>query len=164
MAKARKCKSRRLIFGAKGLTESAGVGRLLDDVRRLIDETKRQVARIVNLAMAWLSWQSGNRVREDTLHEQPAKDGEEIVSSLMRQFSWTHLIYLIPLDDPLKRDFYAEMCRLERWSVRTLRKKIGGMLSARTALPKKPNHSPHCRRPISFHYAGSGNPADILHP
>ena len=45
---------------------------------------------------------------------------------------------IIPLDDPLKRDFYAEMCRMERWSVRTLRKKIDGMLFERTALSKKP--------------------------
>ena len=52
--------------------------------------------------------------------------------------SWTHFIYIIPLDDPLKRDFYAEMCRVERWSVRTLQKKIGGMLFERTALSKKP--------------------------
>ena len=44
---------------------------------------------------------------------------EQIVSSLMRQLSWTHLIYIIALDEPLKREFYAEMCRLERWSVRT---------------------------------------------
>ena len=28
---------------------------------------------------------------------------EQIVSSLMRQLSWTHLIYIVPLDDPLKR-------------------------------------------------------------
>jgi hypothetical protein len=63
---------------------------------------------------------------------------EQIVSSLMRQLSWTHVIYIIPLDDPLKRDFYAEMCRMERWSVRTLQKKIDGMLFERTALSKKP--------------------------
>jgi hypothetical protein len=31
---------------------------------------------------------------------------------------------LIPLDDDLKRDFYVEMCRIERWSTRTLEKKI----------------------------------------
>jgi predicted nuclease of restriction endonuclease-like (RecB) superfamily len=62
---------------------------------------------------------------------------EQIVSSLMRQLSWTHLIYIIPLDDPLKRDFYAEMCRIERWSTRTLQKKIDGMLFERTALSKK---------------------------
>ena len=52
---------------------------------------------------------------------------EEIVSSLMRQLSRTHMIYIIPLDDSLKRDFYAEMCRVERWSVRTLRRKIDGL-------------------------------------
>lgn len=40
----------------------------------------------------------------------------EIVSALMRQLSWTHFKSLIYLDDPLKRDFYAEMCRYERWS------------------------------------------------
>jgi predicted nuclease of restriction endonuclease-like (RecB) superfamily len=63
---------------------------------------------------------------------------EQIVSSLMRQLSWTHFIYIIPLDDSLQRDFYAEMCRIERWSVRTLQKKINGMLFERTALSKKP--------------------------
>jgi predicted nuclease of restriction endonuclease-like (RecB) superfamily len=38
----------------------------------------------------------------------------------------------------LKRDFYAEMCRIERWSTRTLEKKIGSMLFERTALSRKP--------------------------
>jgi predicted nuclease of restriction endonuclease-like (RecB) superfamily len=62
----------------------------------------------------------------------------EIVVSLIRQLTWTHFIALIPLDDPLKREFYAEMCRIERWSVRTLRQKIGSMLFERTALSRKP--------------------------
>jgi predicted nuclease of restriction endonuclease-like (RecB) superfamily len=38
----------------------------------------------------------------------------------------------------MKRDFYAEMCRIERWNVRTLRKKIDSMLYERTALSKRP--------------------------
>jgi predicted nuclease of restriction endonuclease-like (RecB) superfamily len=63
---------------------------------------------------------------------------EKIVVSLIRQLSWTHFIALIPLKDPLKRDFYAEMCRIERWSVRTLRAKIDSMLYERTALSRKP--------------------------
>ena len=63
---------------------------------------------------------------------------EEIVSALRRQLSWTHFKQIIYLDDPLKRDFYAEMCRIERWSTRTLEKKIAGMLFERTALSKKP--------------------------
>ena len=62
----------------------------------------------------------------------------EIVVSLIRQLSWTHILALIPLKDPLKREFYAEMCRVERWSVRTLRKKIDSMLYERTGLSKKP--------------------------
>jgi len=63
---------------------------------------------------------------------------ERIVVSLIRELSWTHIIALIPLKQPLQRDFYAEMCRMERWSVRTLRQKIASMLYERTALSKKP--------------------------
>ncbi|NUQ63768.1 MAG: DUF1016 domain-containing protein [Pirellulales bacterium] len=63
---------------------------------------------------------------------------ERIVSALMRQLSWSHFVLILPLDDPLQRDFYAEMCRIERWSVRTLQQKINGMLFERTALSKKP--------------------------
>ena len=62
---------------------------------------------------------------------------KKIVVSLIRQLSWTHFIALIPLKDDLQRNFYAEMCRIERWSVRTLRKKIDGMLYERTAISKK---------------------------
>ena len=40
------------------------------------------------------------------------------------QLSWSHFLAIIAPDNPLKRDFYAEMCRIERWSVRTLRQKI----------------------------------------
>jgi len=65
-------------------------------------------------------------------------DGE-IVAALSRELSWSHLVELIPLEDRLKRDFYAEMCRVERWSVRTLRHKIAHLLYERTALSKKPD-------------------------
>lgn len=62
----------------------------------------------------------------------------EIVSTLWRQLSWSHFKTLAYLKEPLKRDFYAEMCRVERWSVRVLAQKIGGMLFERTALAKQP--------------------------
>jgi len=38
---------------------------------------------------------------------------ERIVSSLMRQLSWTHFLSLVYLKEPLQREFYAEMCRIE---------------------------------------------------
>jgi predicted nuclease of restriction endonuclease-like (RecB) superfamily len=63
---------------------------------------------------------------------------EKIVSALRRELSWTHFKQIIYLDDPLKRDFYAEMCRIEHWSTRTLAKKIASMLFERTALSRKP--------------------------
>jgi predicted nuclease of restriction endonuclease-like (RecB) superfamily len=63
---------------------------------------------------------------------------ERIVSALRRQLTWTHFKRLVYLDDPLQRDFYAEMCRVERWSTRTLQQKIGSMLFERTALSRKP--------------------------
>jgi DUF1016 N-terminal domain len=63
---------------------------------------------------------------------------EQIVAALLRQLGWTHFTMIIPFKDPLQRDFYAEMCRIEGWSTRTLRKKINGMLYERTALSKKP--------------------------
>ena len=52
--------------------------------------------------------------------------------------SWSHFRELLPLEKPLQRDFYAEMCRVEGWSVRTLRRKIDSMLYERTAISRKP--------------------------
>ena len=63
---------------------------------------------------------------------------EQIVATLMRQLSWSHFVLLIPIKDIIKRDFYAEMCRIEQWNVRTLQNKINSMLYERTALSKKP--------------------------
>lgn len=63
---------------------------------------------------------------------------QEIVSTLSRQLSWSHFIIICSIDDDLKRDFYAEMCRMQRWSVRALQKQLNGMLYERTALSKKP--------------------------
>lgn len=62
----------------------------------------------------------------------------EIVATMSRQLGWSHFIELIPISDPLKREFYIELCRSERWSVRTLREKIQGMLFEKTAISKKP--------------------------
>src|SRR5262249_49097584 len=63
----------------------------------------------------------------------------EIVSTLSKQLSWSHFVEILPLKDPLKRDFYAELCRVERWDVRTLRHKIGHLLYERTAVSKRPD-------------------------
>lgn len=64
---------------------------------------------------------------------------EKNVVTLSRYLSWSHFLSLIPLKQPLQRGFYAEMCRIEKWGVRTLRQKIDSMLYERTAISKKPD-------------------------
>lgn len=147
---------------------------LLKDLRELILNVRSQVAQTVNAGLTMLYWQVGNRIRRETLQEQRAEYGQQIVhalsaqlalefgqgftarnlfnmirfaevfpdfpivSSLSRQLSWTHFKSIIYLKDQLQRDFYAEMCRIERWSTRTLQERIDSMLYERTALSKKP--------------------------
>ncbi|HEU0300898.1 MAG TPA: DUF1016 N-terminal domain-containing protein, partial [Longimicrobium sp.] len=62
----------------------------------------------------------------------------QIVQTLSGQLGWSHVNQLISISDPLAREFYARMCVTERWSVRTLRKKIQGLLFERTAISKMP--------------------------
>ena len=56
------------------------------------------------------------------------KPGAKILHALSANLSWTYLRQIVYIDDPLKRDFYAEMCRMERWNTRTLQQKIQSML------------------------------------
>jgi predicted nuclease of restriction endonuclease-like (RecB) superfamily len=63
---------------------------------------------------------------------------EPIVVTLSRQLSWSHFVSLLPLKDSLQREYYAQMCCAERWSVRTLRGRIDSILFERTALSRQP--------------------------
>lgn len=63
---------------------------------------------------------------------------EAVVVALSRELSWSHFIEILPLKQPLEREYYAELCRLERWSVRTLRERIASQLYLRTAIARKP--------------------------
>jgi hypothetical protein len=62
----------------------------------------------------------------------------EIVATLSRQLSWSQFVLLLPVKGALAREFYAEMCRVEGWNVRTLRAKIQSMLFERTSLSRRP--------------------------
>lgn len=63
---------------------------------------------------------------------------EQIVYTVCRELSWSHLRLIMYMNDPLKREFYIQMCKLEHWSVRTFRERIQSMLYERTAISKKP--------------------------
>ena len=63
----------------------------------------------------------------------------KIVSTLSRQLSWSHFIMICGIDDELKRNFYAEMCRVQNWSVRAFKKQLDSRLYERTYLSKQPD-------------------------
>lgn len=83
---------------------------------------------------------SKQQLRHCMKFAESIKDAE-IVSALRRQLSWTNIKALIYIDDPLKRDFYAQMAITEGWSTRTLDQRIGSMLFERTAISKKPDET-----------------------
>lgn len=148
--------------------------RLLEDLRKMIQQAKQSVATAINTHLTALYWRIGHRIHSEILKEKRAEYGEEIVATLSHQLTqeygrgftitalrrmikfaelfpdeqivatlshqlnWSHFVELIPLKEPLKRDFYAEMCRIEQWNVRTLRKRIDSMLFERTAISRKP--------------------------
>ncbi|WP_323001898.1 PDDEXK nuclease domain-containing protein [Denitromonas sp.] len=66
---------------------------------------------------------------------------EANLSALRRELSWTHIKALIYVDDVLKRNFYIEMCRLERWSSRQMQARMNSMLYERSAISKKPEET-----------------------
>lgn len=60
------------------------------------------------------------------------------VQMLSAHLGWSHFKEILYLENGLAREFYAEMCRVERWSVRTLRERVRSMLFERTAISKLP--------------------------
>ncbi|SFJ34476.1 Predicted nuclease of restriction endonuclease-like (RecB) superfamily, DUF1016 family [Myroides guanonis] len=110
--------------------------------QEILDEKRATYGKqIIALVSGQLAIEYGSSFSEKNLRRMlqfastfPEK---EIVVSVIRQLSWTHLIALIPIEDPIKRAFYIEMCVLEKWSVRTFRERINSMLYERTAISKK---------------------------
>ncbi|MDZ4745249.1 MAG: DUF1016 N-terminal domain-containing protein [bacterium] len=114
---------------------------LLSDLRLLIQSARQRVASAASAATTLLSeFGVGFSYAALTRMVRFAEwmTDLNILATLSQELSWRHFIELLPIKDPVAREFYAEMCRLERWDVRTLRRKIGGMLFERTALSKKP--------------------------
>lgn len=85
---------------------------------------------------------------------------ENIVVALSQELSWSHFIEILPLKQPLEREYYAELCRVERWSVRTLRERIGSQLYLRTAIAKKPESV--VQKEISHLRAGGQMTPDLV--
>lgn len=111
----------------------------------LKDQRAEYGKQIVNTLSKQLTLEYGNGWGEKQLRHCirfaetiPDKD---IVYTLCRQLSWSHIRMVIFMEDELKRLFYLEMCKIEKWSVRTFRERINSMLYERTAISKKPEEN-----------------------
>lgn len=107
-------------------------------IKELIEQRKQQIAISVNATMTMLYWQIGKIINDELLQHKRAEYGKQIVATLSRQLSWSHIKELIPIDEFLKREFYTQICIHENWSVRVFRERIQSMLYERTAISKKP--------------------------
>ena len=58
---------------------------LAADVRSMIEQTRSQVARVVNAGMTLLYWRIGMRIQTEVLGNERAEYGMKIVSTLSRQ-------------------------------------------------------------------------------
>lgn len=63
------------------------------------------------------------------------------MATLSQQLTWSHFVELLPIEDDLKRNFYAVMCKSEGWTVRTLRDRKNSMFYERTAISQKPEET-----------------------
>lgn len=66
---------------------------------------------------------------------------KQIMHALRAQLTWTHIRTIMYIENKLKRDFYIELCKNERWSSRQLDERIASMLYERTAISKKPDET-----------------------
>jgi len=72
----------------------------LEELLGMIEESRKSLAGAVNAAMTMLYWRIGKR----------------IVATLSQELNRSNFCAIIPFENSLHRDFYAEMCRIERWS------------------------------------------------
>ncbi|CAG5006063.1 Putative nuclease YhcG [Dyadobacter sp. CECT 9275] len=158
-------------------SEIANIQLVTVGVKRLIEQSRQNVAVAVNAEITLLYWNIGKRINQEVLNFNRAEYGKQIVATLsmqltttygngwskrqlhhcMRmaevfpeieivhalrtQLTWTHLRQLISIEDAVKRNFYIEICKLERWSSRQLQERINPMLYERTAISKKPEQT-----------------------
>ena len=120
-------------------------------MRKLDFAPARQRIEKSSSVMRKLEIASGSLIPSSLMMESFMNEPEPISAPLVRKsagnitplsanavlhFSWTQLIELIRLDDPLKRAFYENECLKGNWSVRQLQRQIGSLLFERTGLSK----------------------------
>ena len=78
---------------------------LVADVRDMIEQTRSSVAHTLNAGMTYLYWRIGKRIQMEVLKYERAEYGRRIIATPSQELSWSHFMEILPLDQPLQRDF-----------------------------------------------------------
>jgi predicted nuclease of restriction endonuclease-like (RecB) superfamily len=120
------------------------IGKLIKD-EILKNERAGYGKRIVETLSRELMAQYGKGWSERHLHScmklYDIFSDPQIVHTLCAELSWSHIRIIMGINDELKRNFYIEICKIEKWSVRLLQNRINSMLYERTAISKKPDET-----------------------
>lgn len=74
----------------------------------------------------------------------------EIVATMSRQLTWSHIKLLLPVKDKNARNFYALMTGHNYWSVRQLGSQIHSLLYERTLVSRKEKHEIEAILPLDM--------------
>ncbi len=126
---------------------------LLSDIRSLIEAARMRVSTTANVEMVLLYWHIGHRILKDILGKERADYGKQIVQTLSgkltleygRGFTRTNLFNMIRCAEvfPDREIVHALsgqlswMCRIERWSTRTLQRRDSGRYHLRLIFDKE---------------------------
>ncbi len=80
-------------------------------------------------------------ISQSLIGESQETEKDEIrvpADKLISRLSFTHLVQLLPISDPLKRTFYEVECMKGNWSVRELKRQINSLYYERSGLSNKP--------------------------
>jgi len=97
---------------------------LFEEISAMIERTKRTIYTQANRGSVLLFWNIGRRVNDNILQNKRADYGKQIVVSLSRQLSWSHILALIPLKTIDAKMYYANESLNNYLGVRDLRKMI----------------------------------------
>lgn len=97
---------------------------------------------IANLSRRLTEQYGGNQFSEKNLNRMrlfaERFNDLAIWTPLVSKLPWSHFLQVMSVDGDLARNFYLTMAADQRWSKRTLKAKIDGMLYERTAIAKRP--------------------------
>lgn len=97
---------------------------------------------IANLSRRLTEQYGGNQFSEKNLNRMrlfaERFNDLSIWTPLASKLSWSHFLQVMSVNGDLARNFYLTMAADQRWSKRTLKAKIDGMLYERTAIAKRP--------------------------